>query len=125
MSERSTVRLDRFDNAWYRPGRSLPVRLVWLVVNAAFFLTWFPIYLVKERGMSVLQVGFVSALPALCGFVGGIGGGAFSDWLLRRGRSLTGARKKPIVVGPGHVPLDLDTCFEFHRRLLETGTMMV
>lgn len=64
-----------------------------------FFLTWFPIYLVKERGMSVLQVGFVAVLPALCGFIGGIGGGAFSDWLLRRGRSLTVARKTPIVIG--------------------------
>jgi ACS family glucarate transporter-like MFS transporter len=64
-----------------------------------FFLTWFPIYLVKERGMSILQVGFVAALPALCGFVGGIGGGAFSDWLLRQGRSLTVARKVPIVAG--------------------------
>lgn len=64
-----------------------------------FFLTWFPIYLVKERGMSILQVGFVAALPALCGFVGGISGGAFSDWLLRRGRSLTVARKTPIVIG--------------------------
>ena len=64
-----------------------------------FFLTWFPIYLVKERGMSVLEVGFVAALPALCGFVGGIGGGAFSDWLLRRGSSLTVARKIPIVAG--------------------------
>lgn len=64
-----------------------------------FFLTWFPIYLVKERHMSVLQVGFAAALPALCGFVGGIGGGAFSDWLLRRGRSLTVARKTPIVIG--------------------------
>jgi ACS family glucarate transporter-like MFS transporter len=64
-----------------------------------FFLTWFPIYLVKERHMSILQVGVVAALPALCGFVGGIGGGAFSDWLLRRGRSLTVARKTPIVAG--------------------------
>lgn len=64
-----------------------------------FFLTWFPIYLVRERGMSILQVGFVAALPALCGFVGGIGGGAFSDWLLRHGRSLTVARKTPIVIG--------------------------
>lgn len=64
-----------------------------------FFLTWFPIYLVKERGMSILQVGFVATLPALCGFVGGIGGGAFSDWLLRQGRSLTIARKVPIVIG--------------------------
>ena len=64
-----------------------------------FFLTWFPIYLVKERGMSVLQVGFVAALPALCGFAGGLLGGWFSDGMLRRGRSLTVARKTPIVIG--------------------------
>ncbi len=64
-----------------------------------FFLTWFPIYLVKERGMSILQVGFVAALPALCGFGGGILGGWFSDELVRRGKSLTLARKTPIVVG--------------------------
>ncbi len=64
-----------------------------------FFLTWFPIYLVKERGMSILQVGFVAALPALCGFGGGILGGWYSDRLLRQGRSLTFARKTPIVVG--------------------------
>ena len=64
-----------------------------------FFLTWFPIYLVKERGISVLQVGFVAALPALCGFAGGILGGWFSDGMLRRGQSLSVARKKPIVTG--------------------------
>jgi ACS family glucarate transporter-like MFS transporter len=64
-----------------------------------FFLTWFPIYLVKERGMSVLQVGFVAALPALCGFAGGLLGGWLSDHLLRRGHSLTVARKTPIVAG--------------------------
>ncbi len=51
-----------------------------------FFLTWFPIYLVRERGMSILQVGFVAVLPALCGFLGGILGGWISDALLRRGR---------------------------------------
>lgn len=64
-----------------------------------FFLTWFPIYLVKDRGMSILKVGFVAALPALCGFIGGILGGWFSDRLLRQGRSLTVARKTPIVAG--------------------------
>ncbi len=64
-----------------------------------FFLTWFPIYLVQDRGMSILKVGFVAVLPALCGLVGGIGGGAFSDWLLHRGRSLTAARKIPIITG--------------------------
>jgi ACS family glucarate transporter-like MFS transporter len=64
-----------------------------------FFLTWFPVYLVEGRGMSILKVGAVAALPALFGFVGGILGGVFSDRLLRRGHSLTFSRKTPIVTG--------------------------
>ena len=53
----------------------------------------------KERGLSILQAGFVATLPALCGFGGGILGGWFSDWLIRRGHPLTLARKLPIVAG--------------------------
>jgi ACS family glucarate transporter-like MFS transporter len=64
-----------------------------------FFLTWFPIYLVKERGLTILKVGFIAVLPALCGFVGGILGGWISDRLLKRGCSLSFARKLPIVTG--------------------------
>jgi MFS transporter, ACS family, glucarate transporter len=63
-----------------------------------FFIQWFPPYL-EHRGMSIAKVGFVAALPALCGCVGGVLGGIFSDWLLRRGFSLTFARKLPIVAG--------------------------
>jgi ACS family glucarate transporter-like MFS transporter len=64
-----------------------------------FFITWFPVYLVQARGMSILKVGFVAAIPAICGFSGGILGGVVSDWLIRRGWSLTTARKTPIVLG--------------------------
>ncbi|MBS0364334.1 MAG: MFS transporter [Proteobacteria bacterium] len=64
-----------------------------------FFLTWFPIYLVEQRGMSILKAGFVASLPAVCGFAGGVLGGIFSDALLRRGYTLTAARKIPIVAG--------------------------
>ncbi len=64
-----------------------------------FFLTWFPSYLVKQRHMSILQAGFAAALPALCGFAGGILGGICSDGLLRRGYSLTFARKAPLIAG--------------------------
>ncbi|WP_353613049.1 MFS transporter [Mangrovibacter phragmitis] len=64
-----------------------------------FFLTWFPIYLVQARGMSILKVGLVASIPALCGFAGGVLGGVFSDYLIRRGVSLTFARKLPIVLG--------------------------
>jgi ACS family glucarate transporter-like MFS transporter len=64
-----------------------------------FFLTWFPLYLVQQRGMSVLRAGLAASLPAICGFVGGILGGLVSDRLLKRGFSLTVARKVPIVTG--------------------------
>ncbi len=64
-----------------------------------FFLTWFPVYLVQERGMTILKAGFIASLPAIMGFVGGVLGGVISDWLLRRGNSLTLARKLPIVCG--------------------------
>jgi ACS family glucarate transporter-like MFS transporter len=64
-----------------------------------FFLTWFPLYLVQARHMTILQVGFAAALPALCGSVGGILGGVCSDSLLRHGHSLTFARKAPIIAG--------------------------
>ncbi|KJK21990.1 glucarate transporter [Burkholderiaceae bacterium 16] len=64
-----------------------------------FFLTWFPVYLVQARGMSILKAGFVASLPAICGFLGGVLGGVISDGFLRRGYSLTVARKVPIVAG--------------------------
>ncbi|QNB17030.1 MFS transporter [Paraburkholderia tropica] len=64
-----------------------------------FFLTWFPIYLVQARGMTILQAGLVASLPAVCGFLGGVLGGVISDSLIRAGCSLTLARKAPIVGG--------------------------
>ncbi len=64
-----------------------------------FFLTWFPIYLVQDRGMSILKTGFVAVIPALCGFMGGVLGGMVSDRLIKKGMSLTLARKIPIVCG--------------------------
>lgn len=64
-----------------------------------FFLAWFPLYLSQSRHMSITNVGLVSAIPALCGSVGGISGGVVSDSLLRHGRSLTFARKLPIIAG--------------------------
>jgi len=64
-----------------------------------FFLTWFPTYLVRERGLSILTVGIVASIPAMAGFVGGLLGGYLSDWMLKRGYTLTVARKTPIILG--------------------------
>ena len=64
-----------------------------------FFLTWFPVYLQQARHMSILKAGFAAAVPGLCGGFGGILGGVISDKLLRRGHSLSFARKAPIMAG--------------------------
>ena len=64
-----------------------------------FFLTWFPVYLVSERHMTILKAGFIAALPAVAGFLGGILGGFISDRLIKAGCSLSLARKAPIVAG--------------------------
>jgi ACS family glucarate transporter-like MFS transporter len=64
-----------------------------------FFLTWFPVYLVQERHMTILKAGFVASLPAIAGFLGGVLGGVMSDKLLKSGCSLSVARKTPIVLG--------------------------
>ena len=92
---------------WHYIGQLLRNRMMMGVylgqycINAItyFFLTWFPVYLVQERGMTILKAGFIASLPAVMGFVGGVLGGVISDWLLRRGHSLTLARKLPIVCG--------------------------
>jgi len=68
---------------------------------STFFISWFPSYLVEARHFSMLQAGFVAALPAICGCLGGVSAGFFSDWLLRRTGSLTVARKLPITLGLG------------------------
>jgi ACS family glucarate transporter-like MFS transporter len=64
-----------------------------------FFLTWFPVYLVQERHMTILKAGFVASLPAIAGFLGGVAGGWLSDRLAKSGYSLSVSRKLPIVIG--------------------------
>ena len=64
-----------------------------------FFLTWFPTYLVKYRGMDFIKAGFLASLPFLAAFLGVICSGLLSDWLIRRGASVGLARKLPIIGG--------------------------
>lgn len=64
-----------------------------------FFLTWFPTYLIEAKGMTLLKVGLVAAIPPVAGCLGGMIGGVWSDWMLKKGFSLTAARKTPIICG--------------------------
>jgi MFS transporter, ACS family, D-galactonate transporter len=64
-----------------------------------FFLTWFPTFLAVERHMAWLKVGFIAILPFIAACAGTLFGGWFSDFLLKRGVSLTAARKGPVIAG--------------------------
>jgi ACS family glucarate transporter-like MFS transporter len=64
-----------------------------------FYTTWFPIYLIKARHMTLAHAGLAAAGPAIAGFVGGVLGGIASDFLLKRGMALSVARKTAIQTG--------------------------
>ncbi|WP_429941791.1 MFS transporter [Achromobacter xylosoxidans] len=64
-----------------------------------FFLTWFPTYLVKYRGMDFIKSGFLASVPFLAAFIGVLCSGVLSDFLVRRGATVGLARKLPIILG--------------------------
>jgi ACS family D-galactonate transporter-like MFS transporter len=64
-----------------------------------FFVTWFPSYLVKARGLTILQSGLYAVWPFLFAAVGALIGGRWSDWMITRGTSVSVARKAPIIFG--------------------------
>ncbi len=64
-----------------------------------FFITWFPTYLMTARHFSLKQFGTLGLIPGLIAIPGGWFGGFTSDWLYRRGWSLTAARKTCLVGG--------------------------
>ncbi|ADK13469.1 MFS transporter [Clostridium ljungdahlii] len=68
--------------------------------NSYFFITWLPTYLVKERGMSLLKMGFAASLPLLCAMVAEIIAGWLSDKVYsKKLLSLTATRKVFLIVG--------------------------
>lgn len=64
-----------------------------------FFLTWFPTYLVKYRGLNILHTGLVASVPFLAAFAGLLLSGFLSDFLIKKGVSAGIARKGPVIIG--------------------------
>jgi MFS transporter, ACS family, D-galactonate transporter len=93
--------------SWRAAGRLLKRRQMWGVClgqfagnsTLVFFLTWFPTYLAKDRGMDWLKIGFFAVLPFIAASIGVLFGGWWSDRMLKRGLSPNIARKLPIILG--------------------------
>lgn len=98
--EKSPVRMDQIAQLFH-------FRQIWAVCigkfasNSAltFFLTWFPTYLIEERKITTIKAGIFTVLPYLGATIGIVLAGVVSDWLIRRGTSMSFARKLPLVVG--------------------------
>jgi MFS family permease len=72
---------------------ALAVAYFFWAYGLAMVVAWLPTYLVQGRGFTLQQMGWVGMLPVAGGLVGVLGGGVLSDWLIKRGVSLTWARK--------------------------------
>lgn len=70
-----------------------------------FFSFWLPDYLTHARGFTLVMIGLVGWLPFLASDVGGPGGGALSDWLVRRGWHPPRARRTLMLVAACLMPL--------------------
>ncbi|AQG79260.1 MFS transporter [Spirosoma montaniterrae] len=92
---------------WANLKHVLSNRTLWGVyigqfsVNALlwFFLTWFPTYLVTYRGLDFIKSGYLASVPFLAACVGLLLSGFVSDRLVQQGRSVSVARKTPIIIG--------------------------
>lgn len=68
--------------------------------NSYFFITWLPTYLVKERGMNLMQMGFAASLPLICAMIAEVAAGWASDKVYSKGiLSLTATRKLFLIIG--------------------------
>ncbi|MEM5316432.1 MFS transporter [Paraburkholderia sp. JHI869] len=68
--------------------------------NSYFFITWLPTYLVKARGMTMMEMGWMASLPLLVSIVVEIAAGWASDRVYASGKlSLTATRKLFLVIG--------------------------
>lgn len=74
---------------------------------AYFFNFWLPDYFGHARGFSLAVIGAIGWVPYLAGAFGGPGGGALSDWLVRRGWNPRAARFRLMLIAACFMPLSL------------------
>jgi ACS family hexuronate transporter-like MFS transporter len=70
-----------------------------------FFSFWLPDYLQNGRGFTLVMIGMVGWLPFLASDIGGPGGGAVSDWLVRCGWQSRRARMTLMLCAACLMPL--------------------
>ena len=95
-----TMPLKWFELLKYRNIWAMCIGFFMINYNSYFFITWLPTYLVKERGMSLMQMGFAASLPLILSMVVEVIAGWLSDRVVASGKlSLTATRKLFLIAG--------------------------
>lgn len=63
------------------------------------YMTWLPYYLVENRGLSMVEMGFVMAIPFTIAIFSVLCGGLLSDYFIKKGMNRIKARLVPILFG--------------------------
>ena len=85
----------------------LQFKKTWGILLARFFVdpvwwlfvTWLPTFLKEQFHFDIKQVGAFAWLPYLFAAIGGLSGGYYSSWRIRRGIDAAKARKEAITIG--------------------------
>lgn len=102
------------DGAKPMPWRELVRRrVVWSLVAPRlfsdpvwyFYLFWVPDYLQRVRGLSLAEIGMYAWIPFVAADAGALGGGALSDFLIRRGFTPQQARRRVLYLVAAIAPL--------------------
>ncbi len=105
LTENKSIGIEKFQ--WRNLKEVFMHRKLWgiyigqFAINSTlwFFLTWFPTYLVKYRGLNFLKSGFLASAPFLAAFAGLLLSGFLSDFLIKKGVAVSVARKTPVIAG--------------------------
>jgi MFS transporter, ACS family, hexuronate transporter len=63
------------------------------------FVTWLPTFLKEQFQFDIKQVGAFAWVPYLFAAIGGLLGGFYSSWLVRKGKDAASARRSAILIG--------------------------
>lgn len=91
----------------YTWSQLLQFKRTWSIILSRFFIdpvwwlfvTWLPTFLKEQFQFDIKQVGAFAWVPFLFAALGGLLGGFYSSWLVRKGKNAAAARKLAILVG--------------------------
>lgn len=84
----------KFKNTWSIISSRFFIDPVWWM-----FVTWLPFFLKENFGFDIKQVGAFAWVPFLFAAIGGLAGGFFSSWQIKKGKSAVQSRKAAITIG--------------------------